>query len=62
MAVEWTMGYTNKEGAAEIASPKRLVSTGDIAFEISGGHTSLPYVTHSGDEQSDTYNPTVVSA
>jgi hypothetical protein len=56
------MEYTNNDGIAEIASTKRLVSTGDIAFEIAGGHTSLAYVTHGSEEQSDAYKPTVVSA
>jgi hypothetical protein len=56
------MEYTNEEGAAEIATTKRLVSTGDIPFEIAGGHTSLAYVTHSSGEHSDAFNPSVIPA
>lgn len=56
------MEYTNEDGAAEIASTKRLVSTGDIPFEIAEGHTSMAYVTYGSGEHSDAFNPTVIPA
>jgi hypothetical protein len=55
------MEYRNESGEADIALTKRLVSSGDISFEISGGHSSLAYVQHSGDESSEAFNPVVIS-
>jgi hypothetical protein len=55
------MEYRNDRGEAEIALTTSLVSSAEVSFEITGGHSSLAYVRHSGDEASEAFNPVVLA-
>jgi hypothetical protein len=54
------MEYTNEAGEAEVASAKRIKSTGAIPFDIENGHSSLAFVRHGNKVETAEYHPTVV--
>ncbi len=55
------MEYTNEPGEADVASAKRIQSTGEIKFELENGHSSLAYVRHGNKVETAEYHPTVVT-
>ncbi len=56
------MEYTNDSGEADIASAKKLRSTGAIPFDITDGHSSLAYVRHGNKVETAEYRPAVAPA
>jgi len=54
------MEYTNEPGEADVASAKRIKSSGAIPFDIENGHSSLAYVRHGNKVETAEYRPTVV--
>ena len=54
------MEYVNEAGEADVASAKKVKSTGAIKFDLENGHSSLAYVHHGNKVETAEYNPTVV--
>jgi hypothetical protein len=50
----------NDGGEADVASAKRIMSTGAIPFDLENGHSSLAYVRHGNKVETAEFHPTVV--
>jgi hypothetical protein len=54
------MEYVNEAGEADVASAKKIRSSGAIEFDLENSHSSLAYVHHGNKVETAEYHPTVV--